>query len=108
MPTAGAVDRVAAKLNKECFEVPTGWKYFGNLMDAGRLCLCGEESFGYVKLASWPQSPVHIAESKWTKQFFICSPAELVPIIFARKMAFGLPSPGCLSWNTPAKVLRIF
>lgn len=46
MPTAGAVDRVAQKLNKECFEVPTGWKYFGNLMDAGRLCLCGEESFG--------------------------------------------------------------
>lgn len=46
MPTASAVDLVAAKLNKECFEVPTGWKYFGNLMDADRLCLCGEESFG--------------------------------------------------------------
>lgn len=37
---------MAAKLNKEMFEVPTGWKYFGNLMDAGRLSLCGEESFG--------------------------------------------------------------
>ncbi|XP_030749057.1 phosphoglucomutase isoform X2 [Sitophilus oryzae] len=46
MPTAAAVDRVAAKLGKEIFEVPTGWKYFGNLMDAGRLSLCGEESFG--------------------------------------------------------------
>ncbi|KAF2880460.1 hypothetical protein ILUMI_25708 [Ignelater luminosus] len=46
MPTAAAVDRVAQKLNKEMFEVPTGWKYFGNLMDAGRLSLCGEESFG--------------------------------------------------------------
>ncbi|KAJ8917283.1 hypothetical protein NQ315_002300 [Exocentrus adspersus] len=46
MPTAAAVDRVAAKLGKEFFEVPTGWKYFGNLMDAGRLSLCGEESFG--------------------------------------------------------------
>ncbi|RZC33218.1 PGM PMM I domain containing protein [Asbolus verrucosus] len=46
MPTAAAVDRVAAKLNKEMFEVPTGWKYFGNLMDAERLSLCGEESFG--------------------------------------------------------------
>ena len=46
MPTAGAVDRVAAKLGKEVFEVPTGWKFFGNLMDAGRLSLCGEESFG--------------------------------------------------------------
>lgn len=46
MPTGAAVDRVAAKLNKEMFEVPTGWKYFSNLMDAGRLSLCGEESFG--------------------------------------------------------------
>uniref|UniRef100_A0A4Y0BFC5 phosphoglucomutase (alpha-D-glucose-1,6-bisphosphate-dependent) n=1 Tax=Anopheles funestus TaxID=62324 RepID=A0A4Y0BFC5_ANOFN len=46
MPTASAVDRVAEALGKEMFEVPTGWKYFGNLMDAGRLCLCGEESFG--------------------------------------------------------------
>jgi len=46
MPTAAAVDRVAEKVNKEMFEVPTGWKYFGNLMDAGRLSLCGEESFG--------------------------------------------------------------
>ncbi|CAG2184134.1 unnamed protein product, partial [Oppiella nova] len=46
MPTAGAVDRVALKTNKEIFETPTGWKFFGNLMDAQRLSLCGEESFG--------------------------------------------------------------
>lgn len=46
MPTASAVDLVATKKGKAIFEVPTGWKYFGNLMDAGRLCLCGEESFG--------------------------------------------------------------
>ncbi|XP_059057645.1 phosphoglucomutase [Achroia grisella] len=46
MPTAAAVDRVATATGKEIFEVPTGWKYFGNLMDAGRLSLCGEESFG--------------------------------------------------------------
>ncbi|KAK6188585.1 hypothetical protein SNE40_004732 [Patella caerulea] len=46
MPTAGAVDRVAKAKGKEFFEVPTGWKFFGNLMDAGRLSLCGEESFG--------------------------------------------------------------
>ncbi|ALC43182.1 Pgm [Drosophila busckii] len=46
MPTASAVDLVGKRLGKEVFEVPTGWKYFGNLMDAGRLCLCGEESFG--------------------------------------------------------------
>lgn len=46
MPTSGAVDRVAKDKGKEIFEVPTGWKFFGNLMDAGRLSLCGEESFG--------------------------------------------------------------
>lgn len=46
MPTACAVDRVAKAKGKACFEVPTGWKYFGNLMDAGKLSLCGEESFG--------------------------------------------------------------
>lgn len=46
MPTAGAVDRVASALSKECHETPTGWKFFGNLMDADRLSLCGEESFG--------------------------------------------------------------
>lgn len=46
MPTAAAVDRVAKAKNKEVFETPTGWKYFGNLMDANRLSLCGEESFG--------------------------------------------------------------
>ena len=46
MPTSAAVDRVAAKLGVECFETPTGWKFFGNLLDAGRVTLCGEESFG--------------------------------------------------------------
>jgi len=46
MPTSEAVDRVAERLGMECFETPTGWKFFGNLMDAGRVTLCGEESFG--------------------------------------------------------------
>jgi len=46
MPTSGAADRVAEALGLECFETPTGWKFFGNLMDAGRVTLCGEESFG--------------------------------------------------------------
>ncbi len=46
MPTSAAVDRVAAAQGLECFETPTGWKFFGNLMDAGRAQLCGEESFG--------------------------------------------------------------
>ncbi|KAK1297220.1 hypothetical protein QJS10_CPB15g00708 [Acorus calamus] len=46
MPTSGALDRVAEKLSLPFFEVPTGWKFFGNLMDAGKLSICGEESFG--------------------------------------------------------------
>ncbi|RSH90817.1 Phosphoglucomutase-2 [Saitozyma podzolica] len=46
MPTSGAIDLVAKDKGLECFEVPTGWKFFGNLMDAGRLSICGEESFG--------------------------------------------------------------
>jgi len=56
MPTSGAVDRVAEKLGIKCFEVPTGWKFFGNLMDSGTSYfpdkdtytpfICGEESFG--------------------------------------------------------------
>ncbi len=46
MPTSGAVDRVAEKMGIDCYETPTGWKFFGNLMDAGKVTLCGEESFG--------------------------------------------------------------
>jgi phosphoglucomutase len=46
MPTSRAVDRVARHVGFDCYETPTGWKYFGNLLDAGRVTLCGEESFG--------------------------------------------------------------
>ena len=46
MPTSQAVDRVAAYYNIPCYETPTGWKFFGNLLDAGKITLCGEESFG--------------------------------------------------------------
>ncbi|WP_334107165.1 alpha-D-glucose phosphate-specific phosphoglucomutase [Methylobacillus sp.] len=46
MPTSAAVDRVAEELDIPCYETPTGWKFFGNLMDAGKVTLCGEESFG--------------------------------------------------------------
>jgi phosphoglucomutase len=46
MPTSTAVDRVAEALGVTCYETPTGWKFFGNLMDAGRCTICGEESFG--------------------------------------------------------------
>ena len=46
MPTAAALDRVAEKMGVPFFEVPTGWKFFGNLMDDGQCSVCGEESFG--------------------------------------------------------------
>ncbi len=46
MPTSAAADRVARELGIPCYETPTGWKFFGNLMDAGKVTLCGEESFG--------------------------------------------------------------
>ena len=46
MPTSQAADRVAAKLGMQCYETPTGWKFFGNLLDANKITLCGEESFG--------------------------------------------------------------
>ncbi|MGR3514366.1 MAG: alpha-D-glucose phosphate-specific phosphoglucomutase [Paracoccaceae bacterium] len=46
MPTSRAVDRVAEALGIGCYETPTGWKFFGNLLDAGKVTLCGEESAG--------------------------------------------------------------
>lgn len=46
MPTSAAVDRVAQAKGIACYETPTGWKFFGNLLDAGRATLCGEESAG--------------------------------------------------------------
>jgi phosphoglucomutase len=46
MPTSQAADRVAEALGLDCYETPTGWKFFGNLLDAKRITLCGEESFG--------------------------------------------------------------
>ena len=46
MPTSTAVDRVAKAMGLPCYETPTGWKFFGNLLDADRITLCGEESYG--------------------------------------------------------------
>ena len=46
MPTSPAADRVAARLGLRCYETPTGWKFFGNLLDAGLVTICGEESAG--------------------------------------------------------------
>jgi phosphoglucomutase len=46
MPTSRAVDAVARELNIPCYETPTGWRFFSNLLESGRIGLCGEESFG--------------------------------------------------------------
>ena len=46
MPTSGALDMVTKALKLGTYETPTGWKFFGNLLDAGRIHICGEESFG--------------------------------------------------------------
>ncbi len=65
MPTSCALDAVAKELDIECYETPTGWKFFGNLLDAGRLTICGEESFG--------TSSDHIREKDglWTVLFWL-------------------------------------
>ncbi len=85
MPTSAAVDRVAEQLGIECFETPTGWKFFGNLLDAGKITLCGEESFGtgsdhvrekdglwavlfWLNLLAAKKQPVNeIVQSHWQK-----------------------------------------
>lgn len=85
MPTAGAIDRVALATGTRINEVPTGWKYFGNLMDANLLSLCGEESFGtgsdHIRekdgiwaalawlqiIANTKKSVQQLVESHWTK-----------------------------------------
>ena len=84
MPTSGAADRVAQALGVPCYETPTGWKFFGNLLDAGKVTLCGEESAGtgsnHVRekdgvwavllwlsiLAARRESVAQIVESHWT------------------------------------------
>ncbi len=79
MPTSAAVDVVARDLGIPCYETPTGWKFFGNLLDAGRITLCGEESFG--------TGSDHIREKDglWAVLFWLqilavrgCSVAELM------------------------------
>lgn len=85
MPTSRAVDAVAAQLGIDCYETPTGWKFFGNLLDANKITLCGEESFGtgsdHVRekdglwavlfwlslIASKQQSVEKIARNHWTE-----------------------------------------
>ncbi len=85
MPTSAAADVVAKELGLACFETPTGWKFFGNLLDAGRITLCGEESFG--------TGSNHIREKDglWAVLFWLqilarkqCSVAEVMAAHWAR------------------------
>ena len=96
MPTSGALDRVAAANGKSCFETPTGWKFFGNLLDAGKIQLCGEESFG--------TGSDHIREKV----------RIILKIVKARisaadcfRMAFGLLWLGCKFWLSREIQLKI-
>ena len=78
MPTSRAIDLVANKTGLKCYETPTGWKYFGSLLDAGMVSICGEESFGtgsdHIRekdglwavlawLSIWATMPDHSVES---------------------------------------------
>ena len=85
MPTSAAVDVVAKDLGIDCFETPTGWKFFGNLLDANQITICGEESFG--------TSSNHIREKDglWAVLFWLqilankkCSVAEIMSQHWAR------------------------
>lgn len=93
MPTAGAVDRVAAEKNLPMFEVPTGWKFFGNLMDAGKLSLCGEESFGtgsdHIR---WGLFLLFLADLLLPSKSRYSVLYDYVP---EKRMAYGQPWLGC-------------
>jgi phosphoglucomutase len=79
MPTSAAADRVAAALGIPCFETPTGWKFFCNLMDAGKAVLCGEESFGTGS------SHVREKDGLWAVLFWL-------NILAAKRQSGSMPS----------------
>ncbi len=107
MPTSAACDRVAEKLGFESFETPTGWKFFGNLLDAGKVTLCGEESAGtgsnHVRekdglwavllwlniLGKRKQSVVQILEEHWRefgRNYYSRHDYEAVPVEAANQL----------------------
>lgn len=113
MPTSSAADRVADKLGMASFETPTGWKFFGNLLDAGKATLCGEESAGtgsnHVRekdglwavllwlniLAARKQSVSEIMQGHWQefgRNYYSRYDYEAVPEASANKVMDGLRS----------------
>jgi phosphoglucomutase len=111
MPTSAACDRVAEKLGFESFETPTGWKFFGNLLDAGKVTLCGEESAGtgsnHVRekdglwavllwlniIGKRKQSVVQILEEHWRefgRNYYSRHDYEAVPVEAANQLMNGV------------------
>ncbi|RKZ89618.1 MAG: alpha-D-glucose phosphate-specific phosphoglucomutase, partial [Gammaproteobacteria bacterium] len=111
MPTSQAPDRVAEHLGIECHETPTGWKFFGNLLDADRVTLCGEESFGtgsnHIRekdglwavlfwlniLAMRKQSVAEIVEQHWQKfgrNYYTRHDYEAIPSDLAKQLMTDL------------------
>ena len=123
MPTSQAPDRVADKLQIPCYETPTGWKFFGNLLDDERITLCGEESFGtgsdHVRekdglwavlcwlniLAARQQSVEDIVREHWAeygRNYYTRHDYEKIPNIDADKLIDNLQS------NLKSLVDRVF
>jgi phosphoglucomutase len=113
MPTSQAPDRVAEKLGIECHETPTGWKFFGNLLDANRATLCGEESFGsgsnHIRekdglwavlfwlniLAKRKQSVAEIVNAHWQqygRNYYTRHDYEAIPTDIAKQLMTDLES----------------
>lgn len=123
MPTSQAADRVAEKLGIPCYETPTGWKFFGNLLDAGKITLCGEESFGtgsdHIRekdgvwavlcwlniLAERKQSVEDIVRQHWAefgRNYYTRHDYEAIPIKFAEDLMENLQN------NLPTLVGKTF
>lgn len=97
--------RVAKATKIELYETPTGWKFFGNLMDAGMLSLCGEESFGTgTVLFQVNRSKDASFNDKHSNESHMVFQGET---IFVRRMGFGLCWHGCPSWPPGGSVWKI-
>lgn len=128
MPTSQAPDRVAEELGIECHETPTGWKFFGNLLDADRATLCGEESFGtgsnHIRekdglwavlfwlniLAIRKQSVAEIVEQHWQKygrNYYTRHDYEAIPSDIAKQLMADLEAkfPSLLGQSIAGKIV---
>lgn len=92
--------RVAQKKGVEVFEVPTGWKYFGNLMDAGRLSICGEESFGWALIWCFYKEKSNIDKTSVDCLIIFCLEWEVgKPNVITFLGVFVARSNVCCKWS---------